>query len=140
MRKARKLQQRQSMEQIPQYLSELLPSSSVALSANTILPPVPVPPPSLLPALPARQLPRKGKKQGYEGLPHIDSTNVQKSSAIRSELKLPNLVPYQSAIAQPSSFMTPANNFSLPDKSWRTMDYISSNYGGREIIPHSTYT
>lgn len=102
MRKARRKQQQQSLEQIPCNYRTVPPDPAI------------LPAPSLtLPALPARQLPHRCKKRRHyihESAPfsHVHNRLPQlipeemevTESDTKKDFKLPGLVPYQSVIAR----------------------------------------
>lgn len=119
MRKARRRQQKRSLEQMSCILDDALPSDPVIFS-------VPVPP--TLPALPARQLPQRCKKrrnptefgQIHSKLPQLVlSEQVPEIPNVEENLKLPELIPYQSIIAQQGHLMNALSSNHLPEQSWR---------------------
>ena len=114
MRKARRRQQKRSLDQIPYYLSEPV-SDPILLSS--------VPAPPTLPALPARQLPRRSKKTHHdiEKLPQI--TESEDSGMM--DFKLPELAPYQSIIAQQEQLMNKLSGHQLTEKPWRTLGVLT---------------
>ena len=119
MRKARRRQQKRSLEQM-QY-SEAVPSDLVILSS------VPVPP--TLPALPARQLPHRCKKQTNESiplrsnLPQLVLSEDMDRVKVEENFKLPELVPYKSVIAKQGHLI---NN----NQPWRTVEVMTGNGPG----------
>lgn len=120
-RKARRRKQKLSLELSCVY-DEALPSDPVTLS-SILAPPT-------LPALPARQLPHRCKKRNNPAsepvhkLPQLvlseEASNKMKSG--EENFKLPELVPYQSTIAQQGHLMNALSNNYLPEKPWRTVE------------------
>lgn len=112
MLKARRRQQKRTLQQIP-YISEKL---SEQLSSDAAIIPAP---PLTLPALPARQLPRRNKKCSHhetsfshmqEKLPQlVNHEEVQPTREV-DDFKLPELVPYQSMIAQQGHVVNTLSN------------------------------
>lgn len=119
MRKARRRQQKKSLEQIPYFLSEPI-SDPVVLSS--------VPAPPTLPALPARQLPRRCKRTHQQDATHkklpqlTQSEDMAGAGRVEDNFKLPELVPYQSIIAQQEQLMNKLSGHQLPEKPWRTLE------------------
>lgn len=112
MRKARRRQQKKSLERIPYFLSE-------AISDPTVLSSAPVPP--TFPALPARQLPHRCKR-----LPRLtQSEDAPSAVRVEDNFKLPELVPYQSIIAQQQQLMNKLSGHQLPEKPWRTFEVLT---------------
>ena len=121
MRKARRRQQKQSLERMSHFFDETLPSTFSS-----------VPAPPTLPALPARQLPHRCKKRNTAGelpsitqihqLPQLLATDeVKNKIEVEENFKLPELVPYQSIIAQQGHQMNALSNY-LPETSWRAIE------------------
>ena len=120
MRKARKRQQKLSINQMTSFFSDFLPSGPDTYSANQILPAIPVPPPTL-PALPARQLPhrckRSSQQQAHQLLPLLQAPNKVPVSSETSELedfRLPEIAPYETVIVRHDGSLL---NDHLPVKS-----------------------
>lgn len=117
MRKARRRQQKKSLEQIPYFLSEPI-SDPVLLST------VPVPP--TLPALPARQLPHRCKRTHRHDIKKLPkSEDLPGTGRVEDNFKLPELVPYQSIIAQQEQLINKLSSHQLPEKPWRTMEVLT---------------
>lgn len=125
MRKARRRQQKQSLEQMPYILSEPLSSDPVILSSV----------PLTLPALPARQLPHRCKKMSHNEVTHkmhvlpqlVHSEEVSGLRKVDNDFKLPELAPYKSIIAQQEHLMNNLSSHHLPEKPWRTYEVMTGN-------------
>lgn len=123
MRKARRKQQKQSLEQMSLLFDETLPPTFSSATA-----------PPTLPALPARQLPHRCKKRSNPAeLPSLSQIHqlpqllaadeVQNKIKVEENMKLPELVPYHAGIiAQQGHQMNALSNNYLPEKSWRTVE------------------
>ena len=122
MRKAHKRHQKSST-QIPSIFSSMLPSNVIP-PANKIysstLPPT-------LPALPARQLPRRRTKHNQpvpEEFPRLINPEEVQMVYEKDELTLPELVP---VLTQPGSYF---RDKLRPLESWRTTKVITGGGAG----------
>lgn len=116
MRKARRRQQKRSLEQIPYY--QINEKASVPLIFHDAGPA----PPLTLPALPARQLPHRCKKVMYQE--HSVRNNLDHCEEIEGgfdDFKLPELVPYHQSI------ITQQGNLMSKEKLWRTIEVGTGN-------------
>jgi hypothetical protein len=109
MRKARRRLQKQSLGQMPFF-------DEASSSGPTILPSIPVPP--TLPALPARQLPRRSKKPNNHESQIKRLPQLVISNEIDGSFKLPELIPYQSIITHQGPLLNALSN----EKPWRTIE------------------
>lgn len=126
MRKARRRQQKKSLEQIPYFLSESQMTDQVYSHVSS----VPVAPPTL-PALPARQLPYRCKKRyrqetAIQKLPQlIHSEELPSAKQVEDNFKLPELAPYRSIISQQGHLVNKLSNHQVPEKPWRTFEVLT---------------
>lgn len=110
MRKARRKQQQlQSLEQLPSNYNKTVPLNPAILPSAL---------PLSLPALPARQLPHRCKKRRHyihesapfsiNRLPQLipEEIEVTEPDTKKDDFKLPELVPYQSVIAQKGNLLS----------------------------------
>lgn len=120
MRKARRQQQKKAL--VEHFLNE--PISDPIVLASVAAPPT-------LPALPARQLPRRSKKKHqqeatHKTLPHLTQVDeLPAAKNIEDSFKLPELVPYQSIIAQQEQLMNNLSGHPLQEKPWRTLGVLT---------------
>lgn len=121
MRKARRRQQKKSLERMPGIYSEAHPSDSVIRSS--------VPAPPTLPALPARQLPHRLKKRKntiheptFHKLPQLMLSEEVPDNTRVEDFRLPELAPYQGIIAQKGHLVNTLSSNHLPEKPWRTIE------------------
>ncbi len=130
MRKARRRQQKRSLEQMSYVMNEALPPST-----HSIFHPSGPAPPLTLPALPARQLPHRCKKvihQEPSSSGQIHNSTVHTEEMVGAMefdgFKLPELAPYKSIIAQQGHLMSTLSNQQLPrEKPWRTIEVATGN-------------